>query len=131
MLKTKFLNVPIWIWVLFILIMVSSCYHCVNRMIQKEKFSDNDIKIYNFNTDWCGYSKRFQKTWDEFITYSQKNMMNIKAIDVKCDDSKNKELCKKYPVPGYPTVVAVVNNISKIYDGPRTVSDLTKFAKSL
>ena len=24
------------------------------------------LKIFNFNTEWCGWSKRFQPEWDKF-----------------------------------------------------------------
>ena len=88
---------------------------------------DNKIKIYNFNTEWCGYSKKFQPTWNTFAN-SIVAADNIEAINVNCDD--NKELCKKYNIPGYPTVVMENDKTFKIYDGPRTVEGLRNATKS-
>jgi thiol-disulfide isomerase/thioredoxin len=85
-------------------------------------------KIYNFNTSWCGYSVKFQPIWDNFA--ERINDPNIKVIDVKCDNKSNAELCEKYDVPGYPSVVKV-DSSNKVthYNGPRTVEGLINFCK--
>lgn len=88
---------------------------------------NNKIKIYNFNTEWCSYSKKFQPTWNTFAN-SIIAADNIEAINVNCDD--NKELCKKYNIPGYPTVVIENDKKFKIYDGPRTIEGLRNATKS-
>lgn len=96
-----------------------------------ENFSENNkkIKIYNFNTEWCGYSKRFQPTWDKF----EKNNKNkkIDIVDVKCDDDKNKVLCEKYEIPGFPSVIADTGKHVVEYNGDRSYEDLIKFSASL
>jgi protein-disulfide isomerase-like protein with CxxC motif len=51
----------------------------------------------------------------------------IKAIDVKCDDDKNKELCQKFNIPGYPTVVIESGENNHIYNGVRTSQSLRKY----
>lgn len=81
--------------------------------------------IYNFNTEWCGYSKKFQPIWDEF---SKKMNNSIKVMDIKCDDDSNKELCNRYDIPGFPSVVLVQNDNVTNYNGPRTVAGLLAFA---
>jgi thiol-disulfide isomerase/thioredoxin len=81
------------------------------------------IHIYNFNTEWCGYSKQFQPIWNTFAN-SLKNTDNVEVLDVKCDDDKNKDLCKKFNIKGYPTVLILKDGKQKIYDGPRTVDGL-------
>jgi protein disulfide-isomerase A6 len=87
---------------------------------------DNSTIIYNFNTSNCGYSVRFQPTWDQF---ANKNIdPNIKIIDVKCDNNKNNELCNKYDIEGYPTVLKVKSSVVSIYNGPRTLDGLLDFA---
>lgn len=90
--------------------------------------NNNTNKIYNFNTAWCGYSVRFQPIWDEFALNNNNNT-NIEIIDVKCDNDNNKELCNKYEVPGFPSVLKVSSNKITLYNGPRTVEGLTKFSK--
>jgi len=87
---------------------------------------DDIIKVYNFNTSWCGYSKNFQPIWDEFMNkHHGKN--NVIVKDVKCDDESNahsQKLCKTYEVPGYPTIIFEHNNNKIDYMGPRTVEGL-------
>jgi len=90
------------------------------------RFKDNEKTIYNFNTAWCGYSVRFQPVWDEFSKIVANT--NVNAIDVKCEKPENKELCNKYKVPGYPSVVLVTSDDVINYEGPRTVEALLAFA---
>jgi thiol-disulfide isomerase/thioredoxin len=88
------------------------------------------IKVYNFNTEWCGYSRKFQPIWEDFAD-NVKNNMNIKAIDVKCDNDQNKDLCNKYNIQGFPTVIIVKNNQPHEYSGNRTVDDLINTINNL
>jgi len=91
--------------------------------------NNNKTKIYNFNTSWCGYSVRFQPVWDKFA--NSFNDSNIDIIDVKCDDDNNKDLCQKYDIPGYPSVVKVTSSNKVIdYEGPRTIEGLINFANN-
>jgi thiol-disulfide isomerase/thioredoxin len=83
-------------------------------------------KVYNFNTSWCKYSVNFQSEWNTFSN-SLKTSDGIKAIDVKCDDDKNKDLCQKFNIPGYPTVVIESDDNVDIYDGTRTSQHLRKY----
>jgi thiol-disulfide isomerase/thioredoxin len=87
--------------------------------------SNNKKKIYNFNTEWCGHSKQFQPTWNTFMN-SIKEKDNVEAYDVKCDNPINDNLCNKYDVPGYPTIVIVDGNNVENYSGPRTIEGLRK-----
>ena len=94
----------------------------------KEKFSgtSNKIKVYNFNTEWCGYSIRFQPEWDKFEAEvkAKGDLSNVQAYDVKCDNPKNEQMCMDYEVPGFPTVIIEKGNIKKVYQGPRTAQSL-------
>lgn len=94
---------------------------------QQENFN-NEIILYNFNTDWCGYSREFQPIWNKF---SKNNKSKAKIKDIKCDKSKNKELCEKYRVSGYPSVIAVKGSETIEYDGSRSVKSLETFLNTL
>jgi thiol-disulfide isomerase/thioredoxin len=93
----------------------------------KKNIVNNKTKIYNFNTEWCGYSVRFQPIWNKFS--SMVIDPNIEIIDVKCDNPDNDELCKKYNIPGFPSIVKVINDNYIIYDGPRTIDGLINFIR--
>ena len=87
-----------------------------------------ETTIYNFNTSWCGYSVKFQSIWDEFTESNKDN--NIKIVDVKCDKPENEDLCNRYPVEGFPTVLKVKANVIQPYNGPRTLEGLQDFIKN-
>ena len=97
--------------------------------------------IYNFNTSWCGYSVNFQPTWDEFSKElnSTKPSSEVVAVDMKCDDNANRDMCMKWDIRGFPTIIKVVTdgtvdaqgnpNGKKVeLDGPRTVEGLKALA---
>ena len=129
MLNQKCLCLPLWVWLLaFSVGIYYICYEKPQKKSQekpktieekKEKFSNainSRLKIFNFNTEWCGYSKKFQPIWNDFSD-NVKDNMNIKAIDVKCDNDQNKDLCNKYNIKGFPTVIIVKNNEPHEYSG--------------
>lgn len=89
----------------------------------KENFTEsNKLKVYNFNTKWCGYSVRFQPQWNEFMTKINDNneVDNVQAYDIKCDDPEFEGMCEEYKVEGFPTVIFEKGNNRKIYQGQRT-----------
>ena len=88
---------------------------------------DKPIQILNFNTSWCGWSKKFQPEWDKFmaIVKSDPKLNSIVDVqDVKCDNDDNKQLCIENKVQGYPTVIIKANGTSSDYEGPRNVDGL-------
>jgi len=93
--------------------------------INNQPIENNKTKIYNFNTKWCGYSVRFQPIWDEFT--NKVTDPNIEVHDIKCDQEHNNNLCKKFDIPGYPSIVKVDKLGSHIYEGPRTVEGLMNY----
>jgi thiol-disulfide isomerase/thioredoxin len=100
-----------------------------SKVINFNQYEDvSGTTIYNFNTSWCGYSVSFQPIWDKFTESNKDNNINI--VDVKCDKSENDDLCNRYPVEGFPTVLKVKDNVITPYNGPRTLEGLTEFANN-
>ena len=141
MLHKKCFCLPLWVWLVAIGIAVYYyCYAPKNilkikpkekkKEKKKEKFTNSKLKIYNFNTQWCGWSQRFQPEWDNFtqaIKNDSKLNQFVEAINVNCDDPVNEKMCKKYNVPGYPYVVLDNNGKHKPYSGERTANALLSF----
>ncbi len=103
-----------------------------------EPFSDtkSKIKIYNFNTSWCGYSVKFQPEWNKFsdtvkLNNNKVDLSNVEAADIKCDDPLNKQMCQDFQISGFPSVVAVVNDSYIPYNGGRTSADIIEFITKL
>tara|TARA_B110000908_G_C10151928_1_gene401741 strand:- start:566 stop:1006 length:441 start_codon:yes stop_codon:yes gene_type:complete len=136
MLNIKFLNISLKSWLMIIVTIVFLIFKknpekfskpsldtSIKSCKETSEIKDNKIKVYNFNTVWCGISRDFQSNWDKFV--KDTNESDIDLIDVKCDDKKNKKLCEKYNIPGYPTVLFVKGSKIGEYAGDRTPSDLT------
>jgi len=140
MLNDKYLKIPIWTWIIIGVVVLYSVYNisCKNKENKitnetKEQYEYVDktfsnIVIYNFNTSWCGWSKKFQPEWDKFSKHVNK-LDNIKALDIKCDnDVNNIKLASKYNVPGYPYIIIIIDNKEPIvYNGKRTSNDLIEY----
>ena len=139
MLDQKYWGLPIWVWLVVVGIVFFSSYQTVcsvesptAKSENKENFSEaknkSKIKVFNFNTSWCGWSRRFQPEWDKFSekVKTDPNLSHVDALDVKCDDNNNELMCEKYEVPGYPFVVVEIDGKRTQYNGERTASALIK-----
>ena len=73
--------------ILILLFCIFFIFLFLNKFCTYEEFNNIKIKIYNFNTTWCGHSLKFQPIWDLFIKSLNKSD-NIVAYDVKCNDNK-------------------------------------------
>lgn len=90
----------------------------------------NKLKIINYNTSWCGYSKRFQPIWDEFTTKMKSEKPDVTVIDMKCDVEENEDKCSLPEVEGFPTVVLYDNDKPYIFSGERSVAKLMDFVNN-
>lgn len=152
MLNQKYFGLPVWVWIVISIIIAYSVYQSSNKTILKsedkqenklentqeikEKFANNKpiIKIFNFNTTWCGWSLRFQPEWDAFMEYvknPENNLTHVEAVDIKCDNENNKKKCEEYSVPGFPYVIVEVNGSRSSYKGERTKDSLISFVSNI
>ena len=134
--SSKFLGLPLWVWLVIIGMIAYNCYITTSLVVnenetKKETFANDDmIKVYNFNTTWCGHSVNFQPEWDKFSKNTPKNVV---AIDAKCDDSTSEFaiLANKFGVRGFPSVGAEKNGDIRQYNGPRTAEGLFDWVKNV
>ena len=74
MLDQKYFGLSLMTWIIIGIIFLYIIY-CTTCM--KETFSETPkVKVFNFNTKWCGYSTRFQPEWNKFEKEC-KNMNNV------------------------------------------------------
>merc|ERR1712166_89378 len=59
-----------------------------------------------FYAPWCGHCKRIAPIWDE-LAEAKGDDINIVSID--CTNDVNREMCKKFEVKGYPTLLFFPN----------------------
>jgi len=143
----KIWGLSILSWILIIIILVFFIYKVFyttksdsNNDNEFENFEgtntpvdDDVVKVYNFNTSWCGWSVKFQPEWNKFSEEIKKNseLNNIKAFDIKCDKPENEAVCKEFDVQGFPTVIIESDGRRGVYKGPRESKDLIETVKDL
>ena len=106
------------IFILFIFIIFQS-FFLTEKM--ESKYKGKKVIFYNFNTGWCHYSKILQPEWRKLEKH-YKNHKKIKIIDIKCEKKRNKEICNKFKIKKYPTLIKVKDGKVINYNGERKLS---------
>jgi len=146
-LNDRVYNLPVYCWLLIALVVVvfllttfssspsnSPVTEKFNSSCNNSKAIDSSkVKVYNFNTSWCGWSVRFQPEWQKFESEikAKGDLRHVEAFDIKCDNPANDFLCKEYEVAGFPTVVIETDGKRGIYKGPRDSKDLIETVKGI
>jgi len=140
-LNDRIYSLPVYSWLLIALVVVvflittySQSSDSFEGFESKGASSDAEkVKVYNFNTSWCGWSVRFQPEWKKFENEikSKGDLSHVQAYDVKCDNPANDFLCKEYEVAGFPTVIIETDGKRGVYKGPRDSKDLVETVKGL
>jgi thiol-disulfide isomerase/thioredoxin len=163
MLCEKCLGLPIWIWLVVIGIVVFSCYKTTEKFANAESENKSEsqnnnvemaqessasqsqsqpkLKVYNFTApSWCGYSRAFMDTWNEFAQVVKSKYPNVQAITMEFKDrdntpQENMKLADEFGVRGYPTVMFEVLGKEKPeiieYNGNRSVEALEDAVKTI
>ena len=80
-----------------------------------------------FFAPWCGHCKRLAPTWEQFAADSKDAAYTVAEVDC----TVQRELCQKYGVNGYPTILYVATGAKPSeFNGPRTKEALQKWAAS-
>lgn len=83
------------------------------------------IKYY---TAWCKECRNLSPVWAE-VAAQLKNVVNVAEFD--CDAPWNKEICRKMRIDQFPTFVLYNAGSKLAYSGPRTVAEMTHFARTV
>lgn len=126
-------NINLFILVILIVLVIYFIYK--NQENFKLKNKPLEINVINssnkmlgvYYTEWCGHSHNFlQKLEDGLKTKLEKEGVSIRLVD--CD--KNKELCQKLQIEGFPTLLLHTENKDIHYNGNRTDDDILHFVKN-
>ena len=115
---------------LFFIYLLYKFFNSNSDNFTNDKLNQADLKVFNFNTKWCYWSKHFRPEWDKFMDSVKQIKMNnsnfnVVAIDVDCEDPKNNNLISQYEIPGYPYVLIESKNGQTIeYNKKRTSDEL-------
>lgn len=116
---------------LFILATVLLSIVAVNAfcgcMKKKEGFSSGkEFVLVHMNG--CGHCERLKPDWE---AASKENQSGIEMRSVEMSEDDGPELCKKFNITGFPTML-LLNNGDKVadFDGERSKDGLLKFLNS-
>lgn len=79
--------------------------------IVESKKSNKPMFVY-FKASWCPYCKQLES--ETFKNQDVQNKIAENYIPVKIDGDTNPELCSKYNVLGFPTIVIIDSNEEKL-----------------
>ena len=144
-LNDRIYGLSLWSWILITIVLIFFFVQIfyTNEVTVSEDTDDKEtfknskksknVKVYNFNTSWCGWSVRFQPEWKKFEETVKNDMSldNIQAFDIKCDDPANESKCKDFEVQGFPTVIIEVDGKRGVYSGPRESDKIVETLKDL
>ena len=80
-----------------------------------------------FFAPWCGHCKRLAPTWKEFAESRADAPYTVAEVDC----TQQSELCSRFKVRGYPTILFVKSDSNTEYNGARTLDGLQKWADKL
>uniref|UniRef100_UPI00358EC57A thioredoxin domain-containing protein 5 n=1 Tax=Myxine glutinosa TaxID=7769 RepID=UPI00358EC57A len=84
------------------------------------------ISFVKFFTPWCGYCKSLIGTWEELSMKKFPGLPHVNIAQLDC--TSDKDLCSKFKVTGYPTLLLFVGgNMVAKFSGPRDLEDLHSF----
>jgi hypothetical protein len=141
-LNDRVYGLPLFCWCLIAIVILVFLFTTFSPLSSAEPFesckSKTDIvspkvKVFNFNTSWCGWSVRFQPEWKKFENEikAKGDLSHVEAHDIKCDNPENDFLCKEYEVAGFPTVIIETDGKRGVYKGPREAMELVETIKSI
>ena len=79
--------------------------------INESKKLNKPMFVY-FGTSWCPYCKQLES--ETFTNQDVQNKIAENFIPVKVDGDVNPELCSKYNVLGFPTIIIIDSNGKKM-----------------
>lgn len=97
-------------------------------------YGSKDIWLVEFYAPWCGHCKALEP---EYKTAAAQLKGSAKLAKMDCDDEKNKGICSRMGVSGFPTLkywnygLGKGDSKAKDYKGERTASGIKDFMNDL
>lgn len=96
-----------------------------------ENYNNNNKKnkLCLFFAKWCSHSRNFFPEWENCKKKINSNkLLSSKLSCVEFDCDNDKEMCRKYSVKGYPTILLHTESGKIInYNGQRETNDIIDF----
>lgn len=121
-------NSPMFLLVTLVFVLLLGCFlygSCAlaTSSARSEGFSGGATHEFVLcKVSWCGYCKRTEPVWDDFVkTYgSQHPLVTLRKVDCETDP-EGPALAAKYDVQGFPTMLLINKKTGSAipYNGPR------------
>lgn len=115
-----------------------------DKVIQKSNYTS----IVKFYAPWCGYCQKLKpiyKKLGEIMQRDGKYAVNVASVN--CDKNYNKELCARYKISGFPTLLVfrppkydsnskskfssdIYRHAVETYNGERSLSSIVSYLKA-
>ena len=83
------------------------------KKLTKKKDKKEKHLFYYFSTDWCGYCKAFNKTWNQVVkSHKEKKTIQFKKFIIT---DENEDLLHLYAIQSFPTLLLIKKNGERIY----------------
>lgn len=93
-------------------------------VMKDQEFNNKKNILAMYYADWCGISQAFKPTWKKVCEILEPGT----TIAIDCE--KNKELCNKIGINGYPTIILHKSNGQNIvFSEQRTLENIENFVK--
>lgn len=107
--------------IIIVLILVLLFWFTKSQTTNEEGFDTLPNKLVLFYVPWCGYCKKFMPTWEKL----PKTNLPVHFKMVNCE--KEKDLCKRYQIKSYPTLILIKPNEIIPFKGDRSFENITAF----
>ncbi|CUM54371.1 uncharacterized protein AC631_04495 [Debaryomyces fabryi] len=111
-----------------------------DKVVQKTNYTS----IVKFYAPWCGYCKQLEPAYHKLAKLIHNDgQYAINVASVNCDEDKNKELCARYKISGFPTLMVfrppkydskkksrVYSHAVEPYNGERSLKSMYTFLTS-
>jgi len=100
-----------------------------NEFKKKEKNKD-DVLLF-FYADWCPYSQKSKKIWEEILSDTSFEGFGITYVSVNSDDKDKSAMLNEYDVKEFPSIVLKKEDKKIIFDANLSKETLMKFLTTI
>lgn len=100
-----------------------------NEFKQKEKNKD-DVLLF-FYADWCPYSQKSKKVWEEILSDTSFEGFGITYVSVNSDDKDKSAMLNEYDIKDFPSIVLKKEDKKIIFDANLSKETLMKFLTTI
>lgn len=109
----------------------------------KAVYGTNYTTMVKFYAPWCGYCRSLEPIYHKLGKYfNQDAKYSINIASVNCDKDTNQELCSRFRISGFPTILVFrplkfdavknpkVSHAVETYNGERSLKSMVRFLTS-